>query len=137
MAMWELAPGSPWNAIFSFLLMVLAIVFLGPPCSSRSGFGQYAAGGFEVGGGIDPARGGVDDGDVDPHPRFQRAELLQLLLQFQRRGRQLDEPLQRRTAVGVEADMVVARSLAMGGGGAGEIERAHPPSAERGADRLH
>src|SRR5947199_9061578 len=99
MAMWELAPGSPWNAIFSFLLMVLAIGVSEPPCSSRSAFGQYLAGSFEVGGGIDPARDGIDDGDVDPHPGFQRAELLQLLLQFQRRGRQLDEALQHRAAV--------------------------------------
>src|ERR1700750_1907300 len=116
MAMCELAPGSPWNAIFSFLLMLLAIVFRCAPCSSRSSFGQYAAGGFEVGGGVDPARDGVDDGDVDPHPRFQRTELLQLLLQFQRRGRQRHESLQRGAPVGVEADVMVARSVTMGGG---------------------
>ena len=96
------------------------------PFSSRSGFGQYPAGGFEVGRGVDPARDGVDDGDVDPHPGLQRAQLLQLLLLLQRRGRQRHEPLQRGAAIGVEADVVVARAVAMGRRGAGEIERAQP-----------
>jgi hypothetical protein len=32
MAIWEFAPGSPWNAIFT--------VFVMPPCISRSGFFQ-------------------------------------------------------------------------------------------------
>jgi len=34
--------------------------------------------GFEIGRGIDAARDGVDNGDVDPHPGLQRAELLEL-----------------------------------------------------------
>src|SRR5262245_49569562 len=103
--MWELAPGSPWKAIFSFLVML--------PCISRSGFGQYAPRGFEVRGGVDAARHRIDDGDIDPHPSLQRTELLELLLLFQRRGRQPHEALQRSAAIGVEADMVVARAVAI------------------------
>jgi hypothetical protein len=41
MAIWEFAPGSPWNAIF----MVL-VVWVMAPCSSRSGFRQ--CGGFDI-----------------------------------------------------------------------------------------
>ncbi len=82
MAMWELAPGSPWNAIFMLLWSWW-------PCISRSqSICQYPAGGFEVGRGVDAARHGVDDGDVDPHAGLQRPKLLELLLLLQRRGRQ-------------------------------------------------
>ncbi len=52
--------------------------------AAGSGFGQYAAGGFEVGRGVDAAGDAVDDGDVDPHPGLQRAQLLELLLLLQR-----------------------------------------------------
>src|ERR1700687_824953 len=38
MAIWEFAPGSPWNATFIFFVMA--------PCISRSGFCQYRR--FEV-----------------------------------------------------------------------------------------
>jgi hypothetical protein len=34
MAIWEFAPGSPWNAIFFDLVVVLVMA----PCISRSGF---------------------------------------------------------------------------------------------------
>src|ERR1700744_6811628 len=116
MAMWELAPGAPWNAIFILLMSVILA-----PCSSASPFCQccqYPPRGFEVGGRVDPARYGVDDGDVDPHARFQRAKLLQPFLHLQRRGRQLDEALQRRTAIGVEAGVVVAGAATGRRGGA-------------------
>jgi hypothetical protein len=36
MAIWELAPGSPWNAIF----MVVVAVLVMAPCISRSAFRQ-------------------------------------------------------------------------------------------------
>ena len=85
------------------------------------------AGGFEVGRGIDAAGDAVDEGDVDPHPGFQRAQLLELLLLLQRRRGQRHEPFQRGAAIGVEADVVVARTVAAGRRGAGEIERAQPP----------
>src|SRR5450631_125418 len=68
MAIWEFAPGSPWNAIFMDFVAVLIMA----PCTSRSGFCQsgfcqYSARGFEIRRGVDAARHGVDDGDVDPH----------------------------------------------------------------------
>ena len=37
---------------------------------------------------VDAERRDVDDGDVDPHPRFQRAQLLEPLALLERRGRQ-------------------------------------------------
>src|SRR5689334_19221706 len=128
MAMWELAPGSPWNAIFSFLVIGVSCGFVAGLVRIRGRLNglrtsetgrQYPSGHFEVRRGIDPARDGIDDGDVDPHPGFKGAELFQLFLLFQRRGRQRDEALQRCAAVGVDADMMVARTIAMGGRGAG------------------
>src|SRR5687768_7275199 len=104
MAIWELAPGSPWDANFSLLVMSS---FWGP-CISRSGFGQHLAGGFEVGRGIDAPRDRVHDHDVDPHAGFQRSELLEFLLLLERRGRQRHKALQRGAAIGVKADMMVA-----------------------------
>src|ERR1019366_752827 len=101
MAMWELAPGSPWNAIFMVLVMA--------PCISRSGFCQYPAGGFEVRRRVDAARHGIDDHDVDPHAGLQRPQLLELLLPLQRRGGEADETLQSRPAIGIEADVMIAR----------------------------
>ena len=134
MAIWELAPGSPWNAIFIGLVMVCDP---GRLVAAAQLFASICAGGFEVGRRVDAARHGVDDGDVDPHAGLQRAELFELLLLLQRRGRQRDEALQRRAAIGVEADMMVARPVAVGRGGAGEIQRAQPARADRRADRLH
>src|SRR6185369_7873402 len=134
MAIWELAPGSPWNAILSFLVMSR---LSGGPFSSRSGFCQYPTGGFEVGGGVDAARDAVDDGDVDPHPGLQRAQLLELLLLLQRGRGQRHEPFQRGATVGIQANVVVARTVAMGRRGAGEIERTEPFRADRRTDRLH
>src|SRR6185295_1994416 len=110
MAIWELAPGSPWNAILSFLVMSR---FSGAPCISRSAICQYAAGVFEVIGGIDPERHRIDDGGIDPHAGFQRPELLKFLALFQHRRRQLDEALQRPPPIGIEPDVVVARAVAV------------------------
>src|SRR3954447_2621425 len=75
-ARWELAPGSPWNAIFFGVVMA--------PSSSRSAFCQYPAGGFEVGGGIDPPRPRVDHTYCDPHAGLERPQLLELFLPLQR-----------------------------------------------------
>src|SRR4051794_33968762 len=110
MARCELAPGSPWNATFLGLVM--------PPSNSRSGFCQYPARGFEVRGGVDAARHGIDDGHVDPHPGLERPELFQLLLKLQRRGRQRHETPQRLAAIRIQSDMVVARPVAPGSSGA-------------------
>src|SRR5260370_34734958 len=133
MAIWELAPGSPWNAIFSFLVM---LSFLAPSIRS-SAICQYPAGGFEIGRGIDAAGHRVDDGDVDPHAGLQGPELLEFFLALERRGRQLDEALQRRAAIGIEADVMVARPIAPWRRGAREVQRAQPSRADRRADRLH
>src|SRR3954447_18632454 len=110
MAIWELAPGSPWNAIFRIWVMV--------PSSSRSAFGKNFARGFQIGRGIDAARHGFDDGDVDPHACLECAQLLQLFLLLQRRRRQADETLQRRASVRIKPDVVIARPVAVRGGGA-------------------
>src|SRR5215813_11810156 len=72
MAMWELAPASPWNTIVSFLVII--------PYSSRSSLGKNVTGRLKVVRRVDAARHCVDNGHVDTHARFQRAQLLQPLL---------------------------------------------------------
>src|SRR3954462_11545775 len=104
MARCELAPGSPWNAIFFAVVMA--------PSSSRSAFCQYLAGGFEVGRSVDAARHRIDNGDVDPHACLERPQLLEFFLSLQPRWRQRHKPLQGRAAVRIQADMVIARSVA-------------------------
>ena len=47
---------------------------------------------------------------VDAHAGLERAELLQALAPLQRGRRQRDEPLERGAAIGIDADMVVARA---------------------------
>src|SRR4051812_43350325 len=122
MARWELAPGSPWKAIFGGLVMARS--------SSRSAFCQYPARGLKVCGRVDAARDGTDNRDIDPHAGLERAQLLEFLLALQRRRRQRYKASQRFAAVGVEPDMMIARALAMRGGCAGKIQRAQPPLAE-------
>ena len=73
--------------------------------------------------------------DVDPHAGLQRAQLLQPLPPLQRRGRQRDEALQRRAAIGIEPDMVLQRPVAGRRGGAGEIERAQRAGRDRRSRR--
>src|SRR5262249_49102394 len=48
------------------------------------GRGEDFAGAFEILGGVDAQRDMVDDGNVDAHSRFERAQLLELLAPFQR-----------------------------------------------------
>ena len=73
---------------------------------------------------IDAERDRVDEGDLDTHPVFKHAKLLQPLAPLQRAGRERDEAGQRLASVGVEANMVPERAFARGRGRAGEIERA-------------
>src|SRR5712671_395298 len=122
MAIWEFAPGSPWNAIFMFVVMA--------PCISRSGFCQYLASGFKISGRIDAARHRVHDRDVDPHTRLDRPELLELFPQLQRGRGQRHKALQRRAAIGIKADVMVARPVAPGGCGTGKVKRAQPLRAQ-------
>ena len=67
---------------------------------------------LQVLGRVDAERHAVDDRHVDAHAGFQRAQLLEPLALFERRGRQADEPLERGAAIGIEADVVVERPVA-------------------------
>src|SRR5581483_6667762 len=141
----ELAPGSPWKAIlFTFDLIIgVRLVELVMPANTghdwKSGWpGKNFTRPFEVGGSIDTEGDGVNETDMNAHAGFERAELLEFLPLFERRWRQRDEALQRLPAVGIDADMVEERALAVGRGGAGEIERAQRHSSlERGAHDLN
>src|ERR1700693_4927032 len=125
MAIWEFAPGSPWNALFMYFVMA--------PCISRSGFCQYLASGFEVGRRIDAERHRIHDGGVDPHSGFQRPELFELLALFQNGGRQLHDAPHPLPPIGIEPDVMVARAVAVRRGGTGEIQGPEPLTAHRGA----
>ena len=61
---------------------------------------------------VDAERHAVDDGDVDAHAGFERAQLLELLALFERRGRQADEARERRAAIGVKPDVMIERPVA-------------------------
>ena len=109
-----IGPGLALECDFLFVMAALLPSFLAFERSHRFGaISLDRPGGFEIGRRIDPARHGVDDADVDPHPGFQRPELLELFLHFQRGGRQCDKTLQRGAAIGVKADMMVARPVAV------------------------
>ena len=64
----ELASGSPWNAIFLRLLMIVSRFFAS---SSRAEQGPCA---FQVLRRVDTEQHGVDDRDVDAHPGLERAQ---------------------------------------------------------------
>ena len=53
-----------------------------------------------------------------------KAKLLEFLALLQRGRGKPDETFQRRTPIGIKADVMVARPVAPGGGGAGKIKRA-------------
>src|SRR5215472_9534600 len=92
---------------------------------------------FEIRGRVDAERHAGDDGRVDAHAGFERAQLLKLLALLERRGRECDETREGGAAKGIKADMVIERALARRGGGAGEIKRAQSPLANRRAHELH
>src|SRR3981081_2360482 len=129
MAIWELAPGSPWNAIFMVFVMV--------PWFKRSGVGQNAASGFEIVGRINAERHRIHDGRVDPHSCFPRPALFELRALFQHRWLELDVALQRVAPIGVEPDVMVARTVAVRRGGAGKIQRPEPLAVQWGADQFY
>lgn len=81
---------------------------------SERGAGEHSAGLFEVGRSIDTQRNRVNDLGVDAHAGFERAQLLERFAFFQRRWGKRHEALERRAAIGVEADVMVERPLAMG-----------------------
>src|SRR5262249_30795774 len=114
-------------------------------CESMSGSGLRAlftppedfARLLEVRGRVDAERHAVDDGRIDAHSRFERAQLLEFLALFERRRRQRNETGERRAAKGIKADVMIERPLARGRRGAGEIKRAQPPLRNPPADELH
>ena len=72
------------------------------------------AGALEIGRRVDAERHAVDERHVDAHAGLERAQLLELLALLERRRRQRHEALERRAAIGVDADVVVERPLADG-----------------------
>ena len=72
------------------------------------------------------------------HAGFEGTQLLQLLALLQRRRIERDEPRQRLSRVGIDADVMEQRAVTMRRAGAGEIERAAAIAADIPAhDRLH
>src|SRR6185437_13764903 len=72
--------------------------------------GELLAGLFQIVWRVDAERNGFHDHRVNPHAVFECAQLLQLIAVFPGRGWQLDEPLQRRAAIGIEPYMMIVRS---------------------------
>src|SRR6516162_5178494 len=103
--------------------------FLSPP--------EDCARPLKLRGRVDAERHAVDDGRVDAHARFERAQLLEFFALLERRRRQPHETRERRAAKGVKADVMIERPFAGGRRGAGEIKRAQPPRSNRGADEFH
>ena len=107
----------------------------GAVSSSRVVARQDGAGALEIGRSIDTERNRVNERGVDAHARLERAQLLQPLALLERRRRQGDEACQRRAPIGVNADMMVMRSVARRHGQAAEVERAadrgRAPSSDR------
>src|SRR6478672_6407805 len=93
----------------AYLSVFLGVVWMLVALGTLS---QHGAGCLKVLRRIDAERYGFDDRHVDAHTGFHRAELLQLLALFERRGRQLNETFQRRPAIGVKSDVMVERSVA-------------------------
>src|SRR5262245_1137731 len=128
--MCELAPGSPWNTIFADPLIVASLRI---SASSGSHRGPYP---IEILRRVHFGRGALDDRHVYAHAGFERAELLELLAQLERRGRQPYKAVERLAAKRVEPEMMEQRTLARGRTGAGEIQRAQATRRDRGSDHL-
>src|SRR5262249_13978090 len=91
----------------------------------------------KVGWSIDTERYGVNECDVDAHPRFERAELLELLADLERRRVQGHEVGECRAPEGVDADMVVERAIAMGRRSPGEVKSPQAAGTDGRAYHLH
>ena len=78
----------------------------------------------------------VDQADPDAHPGFERAQLFEPLALFENAARQGHKAVERGAAIGVEADMLVMRSVAPRHRRLAEIERARRtgPVGEPGRD---
>src|SRR5215467_14221638 len=123
--MCEFAPGSPWKTIFSRLADAVMAVLVRDKMI-RSTARQHDAGSFEVVWRIDTERHRIHDRHVDPHAGFKRAQLLELFAPLQCRRGQADEPLKRRPPISVKSDVVIERSVSVGCGRPGEVERPQP-----------
>src|SRR5262249_4321228 len=67
--------------------------------------------------------GSLDQTYGDPHPGFERAQLLETLTLLEDAARQPDKAFERRAAIGVKPDMFVMGSLAPRHRRLAEIER--------------
>src|SRR6185437_5848102 len=85
---------------------------------------------------IDAERYTGDERHIDPHAGFQRPQLFETLAPLQRRWRQRDKPLQRRSAESIKADVVIERPLAGRRRRAREIKRSQAVRAYRRTDHL-
>ena len=127
-AICELAPGSPWNAIFESVHAVTDGLLRSDLVQHGQRGCQRSRRAVSRSSGVSTPSGTVSTiADVDAHAGLERPQLLEPLALLQRRRRQRDEALQRRAAIGVEPDVMVERPVARGRGRAGEIERAQPP----------
>src|SRR6201986_1433497 len=133
MAMWEFAPGSPWNAIFC-LVVFIAVGLRGVRRMSMAR--QSAARESKVLRCINTEGNRVHDRHVDSHTCFEQPQLLELFTSLERRRRQRDEFFQRLPPIRIEADVMIERPLAIGGRSAGEIERAQAAGRDGGANDL-
>ena len=133
MAIWEFAPGLALEGNFHFLghgalyqpLRLFASIWKRRAVSRSAG--------------VSTPRGTVSTIMRSIRiPGLERPELFEFLPPLQRGGGKRHEALQRRAAIGIEADVMVARPLAPRSRSAGEVKRAQPPRADHGrADRLH
>src|SRR4029079_9621532 len=93
---------------------------------------------LEIARSIDTERHSVNEADIDAHAGFERTQLLQFLPELERRRRQRHEALQCLPAIGVDADMVIERAIAVRRRRPGEIERPqHRAGAKRRSHHLH
>src|SRR5437764_9390117 len=112
----EFAPGSPWKAIFSLLMI--------SPVRASTARRKQRARLLQVLGRIDAEDHIGGERDIDAHAGFERAQLLEPFALLQYRWRQLDEARQCFAPVCVEADVMIQRPFAGGRGRARGIERA-------------
>ena len=129
-AMSELAPDTPWKAMMP--------AWLGEPIFACAQTRHLRAEERRARSarGVDAERHLVDDATSMRMPASSARSCSSRSRRSSGDGRQRDEAVERRAAIGIEPDMVVARPVAPRGGGAGEIERPETPGRHRRADRL-
>src|SRR5262249_15629352 len=111
--MCEFAPGSPWKMIFFFAMSIASLAIRTQTFGLESTTEQ-PAGGLQIFQCVDAQRDAVNDHAVHPHAGIERPQLLESFALLVVGWRQSDEALQRRAAIGIEADVVIVRSIAGG-----------------------